>query len=91
MECAWPHWVPVVFTSSTVTGHTFHDLIGAHYQQDVDLDKLYLDVAAYSQRVTGPDHVVSVVDEAIKTALSHRTVAHITIPKDVQEWNPSTC
>jgi len=50
-----------------------------------------MDVAAYSQRVTGPDHVVSVVDEAIKTALSHRTVAHITIPKDVQEWNPSTC
>jgi pyruvate dehydrogenase (quinone) len=27
-----------------------------------------------------------VVDEAIKTALSYRTVAHITIPKDVQDW-----
>ena len=70
-----------------ITGHTFHDLIGTHYQQDVDLDRLYMDVAAYSQRVTGPDHVVNVVDEAIKTALSHRTVAHITIPKDVQDWS----
>jgi len=70
-----------------ITGHTFHDLIGTHYQQDVDLDKLYMDVAAYNQRVTGPDHVVNVVDEAIKTALSYRTVAHITIPKDVQDWN----
>src|SRR5215469_5736515 len=70
-----------------ITGHTFHDLIGTHYQQDVDLDKLYMDVAAYNQRVTGPDHVVNVVDEAIKTALSYRTVAHITIPKDVQEWS----
>ena len=70
-----------------ITGHTFHDLIGTHYQQDVDLDKLYMDVAAYNQRVTGPDHVVNVLDEAIKTALSYRTVAHITIPKDVQEWN----
>jgi pyruvate dehydrogenase (quinone) len=69
-----------------ITGHTFHDLIGTHYQQDVDLDKLYMDVAAYNQRVTGPDHVVNVVDEAIKTALSYHTVAHITIPKDVQEW-----
>ena len=57
-----------------ITGHTFHDLIGTHYQQDVDLDKLYMDVAAYNQRVTGPDHVVNVVDEAIKTALSYRTV-----------------
>jgi pyruvate dehydrogenase (quinone) len=70
-----------------ITGHTFHDLIGTHYQQDVDLDKLYMDVAAYNQRVTGPDHLVNVVDEAIKTALSHRTVAHITIPKDVQDWS----
>ncbi|HTX38845.1 MAG TPA: thiamine pyrophosphate-dependent enzyme [Bryobacteraceae bacterium] len=70
-----------------ITGHTFHDLIGTHYQQDVDLDKLYMDVAAYNQRVTGPDHVVNVVDEAIKTALSYRAVAHITIPKDVQDWS----
>jgi pyruvate dehydrogenase (quinone) len=70
-----------------ITGHTFHDLIGTHYQQDVDLDKLYMDVAAFNQRVTGPDHVVNVVDEAIKTALGYRTVAHINIPKDVQEWN----
>ena len=70
-----------------ITGHTFHDLIGTHYQQDVDLDKLYMDVAAYNQRVMGPAHVVNVVDEAIKTALSYRTVAHITIPKDIQDWN----
>ena len=70
-----------------ITGHTFHDLIGTHYQQDVDLDKLYMDVAAFNQRVTGPDHVVNILDEAIKTALSYRTVAHITIPKDVQDWN----
>jgi pyruvate dehydrogenase (quinone) len=69
-----------------ITGHTFHDLIGTHYQQDVDLDKLYMDVAAYNQRVMGPAHVVNVVDEAIKTALAYRTVAHITIPKDIQDW-----
>ncbi len=69
-----------------ITGHTFHDLIGTHYQQDVDLDKLYVDVAAYNQRVMGPAHAVNVLDEAIKTSLSRRTVSHITIPKDIQEW-----
>src|SRR5437016_7652578 len=69
-----------------ITGHTFHDLIGTHYQQDVDLDKLFIDVAAYNQRLMGPMQVHSAVDEAIKTALSRRTVAHITIPKDMQEW-----
>ena len=69
-----------------ITGHTFHDLIGTHYQQDVDLDKLYIDVAEYNQRIMGPAHVHNVVDEAVKTAMSRHTVAHITIPKDIQEW-----
>lgn len=72
-----------------ITGHTFHDLIGTHYQQDVDLDKLFMDVAVYNQRVMGPAHVTNLVDEAIKTALARRGVAHITIPKDVQDWSDS--
>ena len=69
-----------------ITGHTFHDLIGTHHQQDVDLDKLFIDVAVYNQRVMGPAHVNNVVDEAIKTALDRRGVAHLTIPKDIQDW-----
>ncbi|HWG36968.1 MAG TPA: thiamine pyrophosphate-dependent enzyme [Terriglobales bacterium] len=72
-----------------ITGHTFHDLIGTHYQQDVDLDKLFMDVAAFNQRVMGPAHVHSIVDEAVKTALARHTVSHITIPKDIQEWTAS--
>jgi len=72
-----------------ITGHTFHDLIGMDYQQDVDLDKLFMDVAAFNQRIMGPAHVHNVVDEAIKTALARRTVVHITIPKDIQEWKVS--
>src|ERR1035437_8361429 len=72
-----------------ITGHTFHDLIGMDYQQDVDLDKLFMDVAAYNQRIMGPAHIYNVVDEAIKTALARRSVAHITIPKDIQDWTNS--
>ena len=72
-----------------ITGHTFHDLIGTHYQQDIDLDKVFMDVAAYNQRVMGPAHVVNVVDEAIKTSLAQRTVSHILIPKDIQDWPES--
>lgn len=69
-----------------ITGHTFHDLIGVHYQQDVDLTKLYMDVAVFNERVMGPAHVTNVVDTAIKHALGHRGVAHICIPKDIQDW-----
>src|SRR4051812_17766766 len=72
-----------------ITGHTFHDLIGTQYQQDVDLVKPFMDVAAYNERVMSPSHLTNVLDEAIRTALARRTVAHITIPKDMQEWSPS--
>ena len=69
-----------------ITGHTFHDLIGTRFQQDLDLDKVYMDVAAFNERVMGPAHLSNVVDEAVKAAVNQRTVAHITIPKDIQDW-----
>ena len=70
-----------------ITGHTFHDLIGTHYQQDIDLDRVFSDVASFSERIMGPTHVCNVVDQAVKIALSKRTVSHITIPKDIQDWS----
>ncbi len=69
-----------------ITGHTFHDLIGMDYQQDVDLDKLYMDVTVFNQRVMGPAHTVNCVDMAVRTAYGRRAVSHICIPKDIQEW-----
>jgi pyruvate dehydrogenase (quinone) len=72
-----------------ITGHTFHDLIGMDYQQDVDLDKLFMDVAVFNERVMGPAHAVNVVDMAIRSAYGRHGVAHICIPKDIQEWEVS--
>jgi pyruvate dehydrogenase (quinone) len=69
-----------------ITGHTFHDLIGMDYQQDVDLDKLFMDVSVFNERVMGPMHAINVVDAAIRTAYARRGVSHICIPKDIQEW-----
>jgi pyruvate dehydrogenase (quinone) len=69
-----------------ITGHTFHDLIGTQFQQDVDLDKVFMDVCEYNERLMGPTHVHNVVDEAVRTALARRGVSHITMPKDIQEW-----
>jgi pyruvate dehydrogenase (quinone) len=69
-----------------ITGHTFHDLIGMDYQQDVDLDKLYMDVSVFNERVMGPAHAVNVVDMAMRSAYGRKGVSHICIPKDIQEW-----
>jgi pyruvate dehydrogenase (quinone) len=68
-----------------ITGLPFHDLIGTFTQQDVPLDRLFADVAKYSERVMGPAHVESVTDLACRTALAYRGVAHLAVPVDVQE------
>jgi pyruvate dehydrogenase (quinone) len=68
-----------------ITGLQFHDLIGTYTQQDVALDRLFMDVAVYNERVMGPTHVENVTDLAVRTALSYRTVAHISFPVDFQE------
>src|SRR2546425_8028196 len=68
-----------------LTGQTYHDLIGMHYQQEVDLLALYKDVALFNQQVLGAGHVRAVVDAGCRAALSLRGVAHITIPIDIQE------
>ncbi len=68
-----------------ITGLQFHDLIGTHTQQDVALDKLYMDVCVYNERIMGATHVENVIDLACRTAISYRGVAHITIPVDFQE------
>src|ERR687885_991972 len=67
-----------------ITGMTYHDLIGTHYLQDYDTDFLYSNLAAYSQRIMGPEHVINVVDPACRTALTQRAPSHIAFPIDYQ-------
>ncbi len=51
-----------------ITGHHFHDLIDTHAQQDVDLDRVFTDVAVYSTRVMGVAHVENVAHQACRNA-----------------------
>jgi pyruvate dehydrogenase (quinone) len=68
-----------------ITGLQFHDLIGTHTQQDVALDRLFMDVAVYNERIMGAAHAQNITELACRTALARRGVAHITIPVDVQD------
>jgi pyruvate dehydrogenase (quinone) len=67
-----------------ITGLQFHDLLHTWTQQDVELDKLYMDVSVYNARIMGPQHVENVVELACRTALAYRGVAHVTMPVDMQ-------
>ncbi|HZU42795.1 MAG TPA: thiamine pyrophosphate-dependent enzyme [Terriglobales bacterium] len=68
-----------------ITGLQFHDLVGTYTQQDVALDKLFMDVCVYDERIMGPTHVENVTDLACRMALAYHGVSHITIPVDFQE------
>lgn len=67
-----------------ITGHHYHDLIGTFAQQDVDLDRIFADVAVYSQRIMSPAHVDNVATLACRMAMTRRGVAHINFPVDFQ-------
>ena len=58
---------------------------GASYQQELNLDRMFADVAEFVQEVSAPAQVRHVVDRAIRIALARRGPSVIVLPKDVQE------
>ena len=67
-----------------ITGLQYHDLLETFTQQDVALDKLFMEPCAYSVRVMGPEHVENVPELACRIALGYRQPTHISIPVDIQ-------
>ncbi len=67
-----------------ITGLQFHDLLHTYTQQDVELDKLYMDVSVYNARIMGAQHTENVVELACRAALAYRGVSHVTMPVDMQ-------
>ncbi len=65
--------------------------LGANYQQEVDLNTLYKDVASeYVQVCMHPGQVRQLIDRAIQIAKASRSVTAVIIPADIQEetWEP---
>jgi pyruvate dehydrogenase (quinone) len=67
-----------------LTGMQETQLLGTGYQQEVHLEKLFMDVAEYDVMVHVPTQIPTLVDLAVRHALSRRTVSHITFPNDLQ-------
>jgi pyruvate dehydrogenase (quinone)/pyruvate oxidase len=67
-----------------ITGLQYHDLIHTFTQQDVELDKLFMDACVYNARIMGPAHVENVVNLACRSAMAKSGPAHVTIPVDIQ-------
>jgi len=60
--------------------------LGGNYQQEVDLQTLFKDVAhEFVQMAMEPAQIRHLVDRALRIALAERTVTAIIIPNDVQD------
>jgi pyruvate dehydrogenase (quinone) len=69
-----------------IVGQQARMSLGASYQQEVDLQTLFKDVAhEYVETCTDPRQAAHLVDRALRIALSQRTVTALIVPNDVQE------
>ncbi len=69
-----------------IMGQAARTAIGAHYQQELDGQVAFKDVAsAYIQTAMAPAQVRHLVDRAMRTAAGERRVTALILPKDLQE------
>ncbi len=73
--------VPVV----AIVGQQARASIGASYQQEVDLQTLFKDVASdYVSTGTIPSQVRTIIDRAVRIAQTKRSVTGVILPNDLQ-------
>ena len=69
-----------------VVGQQARTAVGSHYQQEIDLQSMFKDVAgAFVQQAMAPAQVRHLIDRSIRTALGERRVTALILPNDLQE------
>lgn len=68
-----------------VVGQQKRRSVGAHFQQEIDLQAFFKDVAGFVSTVMDRYSARHVVDRAVKSALTERRPAVVIIPDDVAE------
>jgi len=71
-----------------IVGQASTMALGGNYQQEVDLNVLFKDVASeYCVTISNPIAVRHVVDRALRIAMATRSVTCMIVPKDVAEMD----
>jgi pyruvate dehydrogenase (quinone) len=68
-----------------IVGQQARSALGGHYQQEVNLPRLFADVCSYVHMVTVPAQVRHVIDRAMRIAMAERVPTCIVVPNDLQE------
>ncbi len=68
-----------------LVGQQARSAMGSHYQQDLDLQSLFKDVAgAYVETASVPAQVPHLIDRAFRIAVAERRVTCVILPNDLQ-------
>ena len=68
-----------------ITGQAPRTARGAHYQQELNLDRMFADVADFVQEAEAPAQVRHLVDRAIRIAKANNGVSVLVLPGDLQD------
>jgi pyruvate dehydrogenase (quinone) len=67
-----------------IVGQQPSTALGSDFQQEVDLQAVFHDVAAYVHTIVEPGQARHVVDRAVRIAAAERTVTCVIVPNNVQ-------
>jgi pyruvate dehydrogenase (quinone) len=69
-----------------IVGQQARMALGSNFQQEVDLDALFKDVASeFVQVCMAPEQAAHLIDRAIRIAKATRSVTCVIVPNDIQE------
>ena len=68
-----------------IVGQQARTALGAHYQQEVDLQAMFADVADYVQTAMAPAQVRHMIDRGIRSAVGSRSITALVFPNDLQD------
>lgn len=68
-----------------VVGQQGRAAMGTDFQQELNMERMFGDVAAFVKTITTPEQAQVVVDKAIRIAAAERKPAVVVIPADVQD------
>ena len=68
-----------------IAGQAEATVRGASYQQELNLDRMFADVADFVQEAGTPAQVRHLVDRGVRIAVARNGVAVLVLPKDVQD------
>jgi pyruvate dehydrogenase (quinone) len=73
--------VPVL----AVCGQAEATVRGSSYQQELNLDRMFSDVACFVQEASSPAQVRHLIDRAMRIAIARNGVSAVILPKDIQD------